>query len=140
MERRDFINNLGQAASFVCMGSLLAACSKSSSQPVQPGGGGSGSFTINLDSDLISVGSFKIKGNVIVIRIAAGNDAASFVALSTTCTHQGCTVNYDQTNESFKCPCHGSEFDVKGSVLQGPASAALPQFKITVSGNTLTTG
>jgi len=33
------------------------------------------------------------------------------------------------------CPCHGSEFDLKGNVTEGPAEDALLQFSVTVNEN-----
>jgi Rieske Fe-S protein len=41
-------------------------------------------------------------------------------ALSATCTHLGCQVRWDDTDENFKCPCHGGVFALDGSVLEGP--------------------
>jgi len=35
------------------------------------------------------------------------------------------------------CPCHNSKFDTSGSVLQGPATAALKKYTVVVEGNTL---
>jgi cytochrome b6-f complex iron-sulfur subunit len=132
MERRDFINNLGQALTFICAGSLMSACSKSSSTPSsQP-------FTVDLGSQLTSVGSAVVNGNVIVIRTATGNVPASFDALSLVCTHQGCRVGYDQTNQVLVCPCHGSVFNLQGQVLQGPAVQPLPKYTVTINSNILT--
>lgn len=137
MERRDFLNNMGQLSVFVCAGGLLAACSKSSSTP-SVGGNGTTLITADLNAQLASVGSSIIKNDVIVIRIADGNDASSFHALGLTCTHMGCTVNWDSSGDKFKCPCHGSEYDDGGNVIQGPATKALKKYTVTVSGNTLT--
>ena len=139
MERRDFLHDISQATVAICAGSLIAACSKSSDNNVTPPpGGGSAVITANLNSELTSVGSSKISGSAIVIRTAAGNVAASFVALSLICTHQGCTVNDDSAASGFKCPCHGSEYSISGAVTQGPAPSALTKFTVTVTNNTLT--
>ncbi|HTN09270.1 ubiquinol-cytochrome c reductase iron-sulfur subunit [Agriterribacter sp.] len=141
MERRDFLHDISQLTVAVCAGSLLAACSKSSDNNATPdpggGGGGNALITANLTSELTAVGSSKTSGSVIVIRTAAGNAAASFVALSLICTHQQCTVNYIGDN-GFKCPCHGSEYSVSGAVTMGPAPAPLKKYTVKVSGNTLT--
>ena len=139
MERRDFLHDISQATVAICAGSLIAACSKSSDNNVPaPPGGGNALVTANLNSELTSVGSSKISGSVIVIRTAAGNAAASFVALSLICTHQGCTVNYDSAASGFKCPCHGSEYNISGAVTQGPAPSALSKYTVKVTNNTLT--
>ena len=45
--------------------------------------------------------------------------------VSLRCTHLGCLVHFNAAERSWDCPCHGSRFDVDGSVLAGPASAPL---------------
>ena len=42
-------------------------------------------------------------------------------AVSPTCTHLGCQLNFNAAERSWDCPCHGSRFAPDGSVLQGPA-------------------
>lgn len=46
-------------------------------------------------------------------------------AVHATCTHMGCTVNWNQTEKSWDCPCHGARFSVDGKVLNGPADRDL---------------
>lgn len=43
------------------------------------------------------------------------------------CTHLGCLLRFNGAERSWDCPCHGSRFDVDGSVLEGPAVRALPR-------------
>lgn len=61
-------------------------------------------------------------------RIALMRTGESFYALSLVCTHLGCTVAVTETGLS--CPCHGSRFDQRGLVLQGPADKPLQQYSI----------
>lgn len=65
-----------------------------------------------------------------LIRLADG----SVVAFDAICTHQGCTVEYDQPSGLLACPCHGAVFDPthNADVLQGPARVALAALPIEV--------
>lgn len=49
-------------------------------------------------------------------------------ALSTTCTHLGCTPNW--LGDKFKCPCHGSGFKITGVNFEGPAPRPLERWAI----------
>ena len=53
------------------------------------------------------------------------DDDGRLHALSARCTHLGCIVDWNGAERSWDCPCHGSRFDVDGSVLSGPAVAGL---------------
>lgn len=56
----------------------------------------------------------------------------SFMALSRTCTHLGCSVPWDVEKKLFVCPCHGSSFDQKGLVLSAPATRPLDYFPLRI--------
>ncbi len=71
---------------------------------------------------------FKKKYNVWIVR-----DDEKIIALSTVCTHLGCTPNWQETERKFKCPCHGSGFRSSGINFEGPAPRPLERFKITLS-------
>ena len=68
---------------------------------------------------------FKKKFNIWVVR----NDDGMY-ALSTVCTHLGCTPNWLSTERKFKCPCHGSGFRFSGINFEGPAPRPLERFMI----------
>lgn len=46
---------------------------------------------------------------------------------SATCTHAGCLVKWNGFERCWDCPCHGSQFDIDGAVLQGPALTPLAE-------------
>jgi len=50
------------------------------------------------------------------------------IILCATCSHLGCTVTRASGANRFDCPCHGSQFNLLGEVIHGPAAAALSHF------------
>jgi glycine/D-amino acid oxidase-like deaminating enzyme/nitrite reductase/ring-hydroxylating ferredoxin subunit len=45
--------------------------------------------------------------------------------VSAVCTHMGCINHWNEVEQSWDCPCHGSRFSIDGEVLEGPAYTAL---------------
>ncbi|MEM1369054.1 MAG: FAD-dependent oxidoreductase [Cyanobacteria bacterium P01_H01_bin.15] len=58
--------------------------------------------------------------------LVAANDTD---ALCLTCPHQGCTVS-PQADGTYKCPCHGAQFNAAGEVTKGPAKENLTHYAI----------
>lgn len=55
------------------------------------------------------------------------------VALKTVCTHLGCTPNWLDAEQKFKCPCHGSGFYKDGINFEGPAPRPLERYAIRLA-------
>jgi cytochrome b6-f complex iron-sulfur subunit len=58
-------------------------------------------------------------------RIWVVRDAQGIFVLFAKCTHLGCTPDWKETDAKFKCPCHGSGFDMEGVNFEGPAPRPL---------------
>jgi cytochrome b6-f complex iron-sulfur subunit len=72
-----------------------------------------------------------VRGKFYLARLEDGG----FLALSRTCTHLGCSVPWVEKEMKFACPCHGSAFDITGSVIEAPAPRALDIYPITIENN-----
>jgi Rieske Fe-S protein len=56
-----------------------------------------------------------------------------YTALWMRCTHQGAELQ--ASGDVLQCSAHGSEFNSKGQVRNGPANTALRTFPVTVTNN-----
>ena len=64
------------------------------------------------------------------------NGNSQYQAWSSYCNHEGCEVDYVGTG--FDCPCHGATWSAQGVLKNGPATEDLLEFKVTVTGDSLT--
>jgi cytochrome b6-f complex iron-sulfur subunit len=69
-----------------------------------------------------------VRGRFYLARLQDGG----FLALSRKCTHLGCTVPWVAKENRFICPCHGSSFDITGSVISPPAPRALDMYPVVI--------
>ena len=60
------------------------------------------------------------------------NTAGRLIAISTVCTHLGCTPNWQEGENKFKCPCHGSGYYMNGVNFEGPTPRPLERFRLYV--------
>jgi cytochrome b6-f complex iron-sulfur subunit len=68
-------------------------------------------------------------GRSYLVRLVDGG----FLAVYQRCTHLGCNVPWDQTANAFICPCHSSQFDTQGELLNPPAPRPLDLFSIAIT-------
>lgn len=47
------------------------------------------------------------------------NDQGTIRALSSVCTHMGCTLAFRPDWQDLRCPCHGASFDLGGQLANG---------------------
>lgn len=64
----------------------------------------------------------------------------SLRAFSLTCTHLGCTVEWQTSKKEFYCPCHDGRFDEFGEVVAGPPPIPLEQIAVRIEAETVIVG
>lgn len=128
IERKEFMKKVGMSVGGILLLNCIQACAPSDELPdPNPGTGTGDKVDFTLDLSLSSNAKLNTKGGFLVTKgaIIARTLDDDFIAVSSTCTHEGTTIDkYDATNHKFICPNHNSQFDDTGKVLQGPATAA----------------
>ena len=152
MERKDFIEQVGLSAASILIFGCMQSCSKSdSAAPTTPPPNNNNppttnkiDFTINITTNPYTIlntagGSYVERTNNIIIArtLTPINPNEPFIAVSSLCTHQQVTIDFQASNNRFYCSAHGSAFFTTGAVLNGPAAAPLKQYKTTRTGNSL---
>ena len=94
------------------------------------------SFKAGLPNE-IQVGQvderFKQRFGVWLVRnVDPDSGAMSIYALSTVCTHLGCTPDWKPSENKFKCPCHGSGYDSEGINFEGPAPRPMDRADVSL--------
>jgi Rieske Fe-S protein len=142
--RRDFCLKACQVTSIAAAGGILGSILQSCSQPNNPadtpslptinGTVTNGTIAISTasGSPIAGVGSAALvqysSGSILIAHTAA----ATFVAVSAICTHQGCLIS-GYSGGTYTCPCHGAQYNTSGQVTRGPAPAALHTYPTTVA-------
>jgi Rieske Fe-S protein len=67
---------------------------------------------------------------VILFRTASGE----LKALTATCTHLACTVQYRGDRSDIWCACHNGVYDANGTNISGPPPRPLTKLDVTVRG------
>jgi cytochrome b6-f complex iron-sulfur subunit len=72
-------------------------------------------------------------------RIFVVRNSSRLYVLYAKCTHLGCTPDWRESDQKFKCPCHasdfceGSNFDGNGINCQGPAPRPLDRAQVELN-------
>lgn len=142
MQRDEFLKSLGLGLALVCTGSCLSRCSKKNEDatPNTPATGTK--VNINLNTQLLTVGSSIASNGVLIVRLATGNVTSSFVATQVSCPHEGATLNWVQNSNAIVCSLHNAQFTSAGAVTRQPTGGGsvntLKIYSIAISGTTLT--
>ena len=97
-----------------------------------------GILTIGKVGDLPQAGSGPT--NYPKVKLWLSNTDEGVLAIYKVCTHLGCLYNWNTQESKFMCPCHGSQFQLNGEYIQGPAPRSLDRFKVIIedeNGNVL---
>ncbi|MCA9112419.1 MAG: ubiquinol-cytochrome c reductase iron-sulfur subunit, partial [Planctomycetaceae bacterium] len=76
---------------------------------------------------------WKAERGIWVVNTDQYNGKQLIYALLSVCTHLGCTPNWLEGEQKFKCPCHGSGFYITGINFEGPAPRPLERVGIRVA-------
>jgi cytochrome b6-f complex iron-sulfur subunit len=125
--RRDFVK-CAAAAALGCAG---CGGGGSVSGPLAPPDAQARVLRVALPSVGQTVALFDGDESYAVTRMSE----TSVVAVSRTCTHQGCTVLLPSGQPTLDCPCHGSRYTLTGAVVNGPAVRPLPSYAARIEGS-----
>lgn len=137
LTRQQFLVTAGLAGVATC----VAGCAGYGQSPASPGANTAAAQTVPPPADGavpitatadVPLGSGVIVDDVVVTQPTAG----VFRAFSAVCTHAGCTLA-EVSDGTINCPCHGSKFNLDGTVANGPAARPLERKTVTVNGDVI---
>lgn len=157
LTRKNFLKKAGSTALFAALGiSFIPGCSSSPTGANNPddnqgtgSGGNSSAINVSGNTTTVDLAHSEVSGlkesggwllitkgnaNILVVNI----DGSTYRAFSSVCTHTGCTDSWTFSSSQFICNCHGSRFNTQGQVVNGPATADLPEYGTSVNNDTLT--
>jgi Rieske Fe-S protein len=143
--RRNFLNTAWVSGLALISGVGLSGCGAKQTPAGQVGTSASGNG-LTLDLNLPENQALAEVGGTLALESNALDSSGIFVyrssdtevdAMSRKCTHMGCKVAAF-VNGVAKCPCHGSQFDLNGQVVNGPAAKPLTRYRATLEGTVIT--
>lgn len=137
INRREFLN-LAWLASLGFLTLNVAGVAYLFAMPRFKEGEFGGLVNVGTASDLPEAGT--APENMPAVKIWLSNTDQGVTALYKVCTHLGCLYNWNTQENKFLCPCHGSQFQLDGEYIRGPAPRSLDRFVLQVvdgSGNVL---
>ncbi len=130
MDRRNALKNL---FAFIPLGAAFAGISAMGFRFITPNKRDMERriFTLHLEElPVNATRRFKdLRGKDLVLVRTGENEVK---AMSTVCTHLGCTVHWEKDKQEFYCPCHAGRFDKDGNVIAGPPPAPLDTYKVEI--------
>jgi len=73
-----------------------------------------------------------LKGDPTYVVVQGDKTIANY-GINAVCTHLGCVVPWNASENKFICPCHGSQYNAEGKVVRGPAPLSLALAHATVT-------
>lgn len=123
--RRQFLKQLTLASAGAVLASALPGCT-----PPEP------EKMIGSVAEFEEKGSLggDFNGNSILAQL---NSKGEIVIFSLTCSHKRCTVEWQEEEKEFHCPCHEGKYDRAGYVIDGPPPSPLRKYKHEIRGEEL---
>jgi len=88
------------------------------------------SFVVGYPSDFAYGVDTRFQQNA---RIWMVRNSEGLFAIYARCTHLGCTPDWKDGENKFKCPCHGSGYDNEGVNFEGPAPRPMDRADIRLN-------
>ncbi|CAN5768644.1 hypothetical protein BH23CHL4_BH23CHL4_18620 [soil metagenome] len=128
VSRRNFVRNATLGAIVIVLGQLTFGFLRF----FWPNKTGAfGSVVTVIAADVPEVGAAPSRNTAGKFYLVQNEDGV--MALYWKCTHLGCTVPWNEGEDRFHCPCHGSIFFKNGVKESGPAPRPLDLFPVTVT-------
>ncbi len=141
MKRRSFFKYFSIGWLTSCFPIILSICNPTKSiaqaitnkDPAQPATPkiDPGFKVVGTVADLEKNGYLQTK-EVAVLRNPS--NPQKLIAVNPKCTHQGCDVKWVAGEKRYTCPCHSSNFEANGDVINGPATKPLAAYPAKIVG------